>query len=73
MSTKFDIEVTLVELINNNFLLFKNDLKLLTRKILWITHPENVLRVLVLHCCFAAARRLRCAIPLTLAKYHFLD
>jgi hypothetical protein len=28
MSTKFEIEVTLVELINNNFLLFQNDLNL---------------------------------------------
>jgi nitroreductase len=47
MSTKFDIEVTLVELINNNFLLFKNDLNLSAWRILWITRPENVLRVLV--------------------------
>jgi hypothetical protein len=46
MSTKFDIEDTLAELINNNFLLFENDLNL--SKILWITRPENVLRVLVL-------------------------
>jgi hypothetical protein len=53
MSTKFDIEVTLVELINNNFLLFKNDLNL---------------SAFVL-----GARRLGYAIPLTLAKYHFLD
>jgi hypothetical protein len=28
MSTKFDIEVTLVEFININFLLFNNDLNL---------------------------------------------
>jgi hypothetical protein len=28
MSTKIDIEVTLVELINNHFLFFKNDLNL---------------------------------------------
>jgi nitroreductase len=47
MSTKFDIEDTLVELINNNFLLFKNDLNLSAWRILWITRPENVLRVLV--------------------------
>jgi hypothetical protein len=64
MSTKFDIEVTLVELINNHFLLFENDLNL------WITRPENVLRVLVLP---AAARHLGYAIPLTIVKYHFLD
>jgi hypothetical protein len=70
MPTKFDTDVTFVELINNNFLLFKNDLNLSAWKILWITRPENVLRVLVL---VASARRLGYAIPLTLAKYHFLD
>jgi hypothetical protein len=37
--------------------------------VIWITSPENVLRVLVLP---AAARRLGYTIPLTLAKYHFL-
>jgi hypothetical protein len=30
-----------------NFLFFKNDLNLSAWKILWITRPENVLRVLV--------------------------
>jgi hypothetical protein len=59
MSTKFDIEVTLVELINNNFLLFKNDIK---KKNLWITRPENVLRVLVLSPRLGALA----TIPLTL-------
>jgi hypothetical protein len=67
MSTKFDIEVTLVELINNNFLLLK------------IVAMKNFVDYMSIK-CFASARVAtpRLApwlrnIPLTLAKYHFLD
>jgi hypothetical protein len=65
MSTKFDIEITLVELINNNFILFKNDKFVGMKNFMNYTSRK----------CFASARvaRLGYAIPLTLAKYHFLD